>query len=79
MGAGAVWSYHTVAGPNSEVSRSEMVCPVILGWTGGGCHKELSLVHLQRRTMNHIGLGVASLLTQQDDYEKCVTVDEPRC
>lgn len=62
--AGAVWSYHPVAGANPEVSQSEMLCPVILGCTGDRHHKELGLLHLQRRTMNHTGPGGASWLSR---------------
>lgn len=57
--AGAFWSYHSGAGPNPEVSHTEMLCPVILGCTGNKHRKELGLVHLQRRTMNHASLDLA--------------------
>lgn len=36
LGAGAVWSHHTVAGPHPEVPHSEMPCPVTLGCSAAG-------------------------------------------
>lgn len=63
VGAGVVWSYYTVAGPDPVVSQTGAGCPVLLGCTRARHHKELSSVHLQRSIMNHTGPGVASLLT----------------